>query len=70
MTQNGVPRIISLAELCLEAVARHGDNWSAVRAYVTGRLNELPADERAAFERDVERILSFDPPPRKGETWH
>ena len=66
MTQNGVPRVISLAELCREAVARHGDNWTAVRAYVTGRIGELPADERAAFEKDVERFLSFAP-PRKGE---
>lgn len=69
MEQDGVARTVSLAELCREAVARHGDNWVEVKAYVAGRIEELPPHERAAFELDVERMLSFDAPP-KHETWH
>jgi hypothetical protein len=50
------------ADLCQEAVRAHGTNWWQVERYVSARLNQLPAEERAAIMQDIDRVLSYASP--------
>jgi hypothetical protein len=48
-----------LAELCDEAVARHGADISRIERYVAEALTRLPQDKRQLLQDALTRFLSM-----------
>jgi hypothetical protein len=53
-----------LTELCQEGAARHGDDLRQVVGYVQGRIDDLPADERASLLGELSLLLGDHVPFR------
>ncbi|MGO4527218.1 hypothetical protein AB4097_20460 [Microvirga sp. 2MCAF35] len=66
MTRQDSPTTATLAELCHEAVQRHGDDWGQVQAYVAERIAAMPRADRERLIDDVGRLLAFRAPSRPG----
>jgi len=62
LTRNKTRSTKGFADLCQEAVRTHGTNWWQVERYISARLSQLPAEERAAVMLDIDRVLSYSPP--------
>ena len=56
----------SLADLCAEAVARHGSDWKAIERHVAERLGEMNAGDQSRLLQDIRRILDFTGPAAGG----
>ena len=52
----------TIQQLCLEAVEQFGPNAREIIGFVKARIGEMNEDERRELERDVDLLLSFEPP--------
>lgn len=70
MTDQTAQPQVTMAELCREAVERHGDDWPNIEAYVAARIKDMPIEDRARFDRDMKRMINFCAPSRRGNLHH
>ncbi|MGP0060634.1 MAG: hypothetical protein ACLPID_15235 [Beijerinckiaceae bacterium] len=54
----------TIQQLCLEAVKQFGPNAREIIEFVKARISEMNEDDRRDLERDVDLLLSFEPPRR------
>jgi hypothetical protein len=59
-----------LANLCDEAVARHGSDWRGVEQYIADRLQHMGADERDQMTAKVREILKLAGSQRQSDSVH
>lgn len=54
----------TIQDLCLEAVRHCGLNAHEIIRFVEARISEMNEEDRAALERNVQLLLSFEPEGR------
>lgn len=59
-----------LAELCDEAVMRHGSDWPAIEKYIADRLQDMDVGERSLLILEVREVLKFVAPMRRSRPVH
>jgi hypothetical protein len=60
----------SLADLCDEAVARHGADWRGIERYVSDELEKLGKDERDQITAKIQNLLKFATTPGPSDSSH
>ncbi|GAC1327735.1 MAG: hypothetical protein NVSMB26_01980 [Beijerinckiaceae bacterium] len=55
-------RLITMQELCLEAVRRRGTDIEAIERYVRDRIDAMGEGDRVRLRQEIARVLRFRAP--------
>ena len=55
-------RLLTMQELCLEAVRQRGTDIKAIESYIRERVESLSDAEKLQLKQEIARVLAFQPP--------
>jgi hypothetical protein len=60
--------LFALANICLEAARRYGDDWHAVERHIKKCVDALPNEQRERLTREMGRVLRYYAPDAGART--